>query len=156
MPSPALSPLYLGKNRSESALLSTANVNRDGTGTIVDLFTADAFYGSMVERISIMSAGAISTATSANIIRMWLKRASTYRLLAEFAIAIATPSATAGGGFLPGTSAASPFLTINKRIFGGITTLTAAADVLAFSIHTVAGTQDNYHVTAEGADYALP
>lgn len=148
MSSPCLTPLYLGKNRSDSALLSTANVNRDGTGTIVDLFVADATYGSLVERIAIMSRGAIGTPTSANIIRMWAKRASTYRFLAEFAIAIASPTATAAGGFLPGTSAAAPWLTINKRIAGG--------DTLSFSIHTVAGTQDNYDVMAEGGDFALP
>lgn len=148
MSSPCLTPLYLGKNRSESGLLGTANVNRDGTGTILDLFVADATYGSLVERIAIMSRGAIGVACSANIIRMWAKRASTYRFLAEYAIAIATPSATAGGSFLPGTTAAVPWLTINKRIAGG--------DTLSFSIHTVAGTQDNYDIMAEGGDFALP
>jgi hypothetical protein len=148
MSTPCLTPLYLGKNRSDSGLLSTANTNRDGTGTIVDLLVADATYGSLVERIAVMSVGAITTLTSANVIRMWAKRSATYRLLAEFAIAAATPSAIIGGGFLPGASAAAPWLTINKRIAGG--------DTLSFSIHTVAGTQDNYHVMAEGGDYALP
>lgn len=148
MSSPCLTPLYLGKNRSDSGLLSTAETSRSAPTSLLDLFVADATYGSLVERIAIMSVGAIGTATSANVIRMWMKRSSTYRLLAEFVIATATPTALAAGGFLPGTSAASPWLTINKRVAGG--------DTLAFSIHTVAGTQDNYHVMAEGGDFALP
>lgn len=148
MSSPCLTPLYLGKNRSESGLLSTADTSRSAPASLLDLFIADATFGSLVERISVLSVGAIGTPSSANIIRMWAKRSATYRLLAEYAIAIASPTASAAGGFLPGASATSPWLTINKRIAGG--------DTLSFSIHTVAGTQDNYHVMAEGGDFALP
>lgn len=158
MPSPATSPAFLGKNRAQAGLLSVANTLRDGTGTMVDTFTADATYGSLVEKISFVSAGAIAVATSDNVIRMWRKTGATYRLIREFLIKGNTPSAVLAGPssgsvtpLLPAagqTQVNDPSLTVNVRL--------AAAEVLAFSVHTMAGTQDNYHVNAEGGDFANP
>lgn len=139
-------PIFPGSCAPKSGVLSTANTNRDGTGSFLDFTAPDATNGAIAARISAISAGAISVATSDNIIRMWSKVGSTYRLLAEYAIATATPSATVAGSTLPGTTTDDPWLTINLAL--------AAAEVLSFSIHTVAGTQDNYHVRVEFGPYS--
>ncbi len=138
-------PLFPGQVIPKSGLLNTANTARDGSGTMLDIWAGDA-NGSIVERIGAMSAGAISSPASANVIRAWGKVGSTYRMLAEFPIATATPSATAGGATLPGTTVQSPMLTVNWKL--------AANEGLSFSIHTVASSVDYFHMRAEVGAYS--
>lgn len=72
------------------AVLSVANANRDGTGTLVDLFTAGA-NGSRVDKVVHKA----TAATTAGVIRIYLKLASgTARLLTEVPVLAATPSAS--------------------------------------------------------------
>lgn len=154
---PQLTPAFIGKVRSPAGLLSVANTTRDGSaGTFVDLFAADTTFGSLVEKIYFVSAGAIAVAPSDNVIRMYRKTGAVYRLIREFSTKTITPSATLGGPssgtvtpLLPAagqTQVNDPSVIVNVKL--------APGDTLSFSIHTVAGTQDNYHVHAEGGDYA--
>ncbi len=142
----ATQPMFPGKINAMSGLLDTANTARDGTGTMLDIANSDP-NGGIIERISAISAGPIATPASDNVIRMWGKLSTTYRLLAEFPIATATPSATAGGGTLPGTTTQNPWLTVNVKL--------QPLESVSFSIHTHAGAEDDYHVRVESGAYSL-
>jgi hypothetical protein len=77
--------------RSEVATISTANTNRDGTGTITSVFTAGA-NGSRVERIEIKA----NATTTAGMVRLFRKKgAGAWKLWREYAITAVTPSASA-------------------------------------------------------------
>lgn len=77
--------------RSEVATISTANTNRDGTGTITSVFTAGA-NGSRVERIEIKA----NATTTAGMVRLFRKKgAGAWKLWREYAITVVTPSASA-------------------------------------------------------------
>lgn len=93
---------YTKNARQQSAVVSTANTNRDGTGTMVILWTAPAFVdatnpgGSRIERINIQ---AIST-TTAGMVRIFVSSdgaantaANTF-LYQEVLVTAATPSTT--------------------------------------------------------------
>lgn len=85
----ATSPQYAAVPLSPAVLLSTANPNRDGTGTVVQLVPASA-NGSRVDDITIQAQGA----TSAGMVRFFLKRGSLFFLLQEVLVSAQTPSAT--------------------------------------------------------------
>ena len=85
----AASPAYTATPRTERATLSAANTNRDGTGTIVNLFTAGA-NGSRVERITVCATGT----TTAGMIRFYLYDGTNTDLWKEVAVSGITPSAT--------------------------------------------------------------
>jgi hypothetical protein len=85
----ASSPAYTATPRTERATISAANTNRDGTGTIVNLFTAGA-NGSRVERITICATGT----TTAGMIRFYLFDGTNTDLWREVAVSAVTPSAT--------------------------------------------------------------
>lgn len=88
----AASPAYTAIPRTERATLSAANTNRDGTGTIVNLFTAGAS-GSRVERITICATGT----TTAGMIRFYLFDGTNTDLWKEVAVSAITPSGTIAG-----------------------------------------------------------
>jgi hypothetical protein len=75
--------------RTEPVLISAANTNRDGTGTIVDGFLPGAS-GSRVERIRIKAVGTTTTGK----VRIFIYDGSTYRLFEEVDVTAATPSAS--------------------------------------------------------------
>lgn len=85
----AASPAYTATPRTERATLSTANPNRDGTGTIVNLFTAGA-NGSRVERITICATGT----TTAGMIRFYLFGGTNTDLWLEVPVLAISPSGT--------------------------------------------------------------
>jgi hypothetical protein len=85
----ATSPAYTAIPRTERATISAANTNRDGTGTIVNLFTAGA-NGSRVERITICATGT----TTAGMIRFYLFDGTNTDLWLEVSVNAITPSAT--------------------------------------------------------------
>ena len=80
---------YASTPRAASAVLSAANTNRDGTGTIVTLI-AGATNGTRVDDIRISATGT----TTAGMIRFYLSLDSgtTNRLLFEVPVSAATPS----------------------------------------------------------------
>lgn len=85
----AAAPAYTATPRTERAEISTANTNRDGTGTIVNLFTAGA-NGSRLERITICATGT----TTDGIIRLYLYDGTNTDLWKEIPVTAVTPSGT--------------------------------------------------------------
>lgn len=87
----SVQPQYAAMPTISLVQASTANTNRDGTGTIATLLTGRA-PGTRVERV--MAKAAVTT--TAGMLRIYLKLASgdTWRLLAEIAVTAVTPSAS--------------------------------------------------------------
>jgi hypothetical protein len=79
--------------------ISTANTNRDGTGTMGTLLTG-ATDGTRIEAIKIKATGT----TTAGMVRIFYYDGTNVRLLGEVPIAAVTPSAT-----LPAYEATIPF-----------------------------------------------
>lgn len=76
--------------RSEVATISTANTNRDGTGTITSVFTAGGS-GSRVERIEIKA----NVTTTAGMVRLFRKKAAgAWKLWREYQVIAITASAS--------------------------------------------------------------
>ena len=69
--------------------ISTANTNRDGTGTIGTLITAPTA-GTRVDDIEICAAGT----TTAGVVRMFVHDGTNYRLMREILVTGLTPSTT--------------------------------------------------------------
>lgn len=69
--------------------ISTANTNRDGTGTIGTVFTAGTS-GSRVDRIIVEATGT----TTAGMVRLFLHNGTTAFLWREVSVSAITPSAT--------------------------------------------------------------
>lgn len=86
----AADPQFQSAPRLGQALLSTANPNRDGTGTIGTVFTAGAS-GSECLWCKVKARGT----TTAGMIRLFLHDGTSYRgLLVEIPVTAITPSAT--------------------------------------------------------------
>lgn len=69
--------------------LSTANTNRDGTGTIATVFTAGAS-GSRIDMIDLQATGT----TTAGMIRLFVNDGTNSRLIFEVPVLANTPSGT--------------------------------------------------------------
>jgi hypothetical protein len=92
--------------RNAIGQVSAANTNRDGTGTIVSVFTAGA-NGSRVDKITIKAVAS----TTAGMIRLYIHDGANTRLWREVEVPAVTPSGTvrtfleevipAGGLLLP-------------------------------------------------------
>jgi hypothetical protein len=80
---------YASGIRTEVAQLSAANPNRDGTGTIVNVFTAGSA-GSRIDDITISPA----VTTTAGMVRFFIHDGANTRFWREFPIAANTLSAT--------------------------------------------------------------
>ena len=115
--------------RTERATISAANTNRDGTGTIVNLFTAGSG-GSRVERITIC---AIDT-TTAGMIRFYLFDGTNTDLWREVPVNAITPS---------GTSSA-----YSSQI-GGLAFILSAGKSLRASTNNA----ESFRVIVEGGDF---
>jgi hypothetical protein len=85
----ASSQLFVGTPKSPQARISVANANRDGTGTVVDLYTAGAS-GGRVDDIKIKANGA----TTAGMIRFYKHDGANYRLLTERVVGVVNPAAS--------------------------------------------------------------
>ena len=80
---------YAATVRGAAAQVTTANALRNGTGTIVSVFTAGAS-GSRIDDIYMVA----TTATTANVIRLFISDGTNIRLLSETIVPIVTPSTT--------------------------------------------------------------
>lgn len=89
MSSPNTNPIFTDTPNFGAAEISAANTGRDGTGTVVTIFTAGT-KGSRVHRIC---AKAIVT-TTAGMIRLFIHNGAAYFLYKEFPVTAITPSAT--------------------------------------------------------------
>jgi hypothetical protein len=80
---------YAATPRSAVGQVSTANANRDGTGTIVSIFSAGA-NGSRVDDIWIVATGTVT----AGVVRLYLNDGTNTRLWQEIMVTATTPSTT--------------------------------------------------------------
>jgi phospholipase/lecithinase/hemolysin len=85
----AVAPQYVGTPKTWVGQVTTANTNRDGTGTIATIATAGAS-GSRIDTVTIK---AIAT-TTAGTVRLFLNDGTNTRLLDEIPVIAVTPSAT--------------------------------------------------------------
>lgn len=85
----ATDPTFTATAKVGIGQLTTANTNRDGTGTIVTVFTAGAS-GSRINEVVIQATGT----TTLGSVSLFIHDGSNSRLFDEIAIAAATPSAT--------------------------------------------------------------
>lgn len=80
---------YASTVRAAVAQISTANTNRNGTGTIATVFTAGS-NGSRIDDISIDATGT----TTAGVVRLFINDGSTSYLWQEILVSAITPSTT--------------------------------------------------------------
>ncbi len=82
-------PQYASVPKCGIGQVSVANTNRDGTGTIVTIFSAGAS-GSRIDAIDLKAVGT----TTAGMIRLFLHDGANARLLTEVPVVAVTPSGT--------------------------------------------------------------
>ena len=82
-------PIFILSPRVAAARIATANVNRDGTGTVGSLCVAGA-NGTRIDRIIITA----TATTTAGMIRFFSFDGTNYRAIKEVAVSAVTPSAT--------------------------------------------------------------
>ncbi len=80
-------PIFVQAPRTEIVQVSTANTNRDGSGTLSTAVSAGA-NGSALKRIDVTAVGT----TTAGVIRAFLFDGTSYRLWKERLVAAITPS----------------------------------------------------------------
>src|SRR2546430_1563628 len=88
----ASAPIFTGTPRHEMVQISTANTNRDGTGTLGTLLTAGSS-GSRIEHIQIMGVGTVT----AGVVRIFIDDGTNKRLWREISVTATTPSGTVVG-----------------------------------------------------------
>lgn len=82
------SPYFSGTPKSSTAVVSTANTNRDGTGTLADLLTAGSS-GSLVNGVTFHATGTVAD----GMIRIFHYDGTNNRLIGELKVTAATPDA---------------------------------------------------------------
>lgn len=85
----ATAPAFAATPRIGAVSISTANTNRDGTGTIGTVLTAGSG-GTKIDEVVVQATGT----TTAGMVRLYLYDGSTYFLYDEVPITAATPSGT--------------------------------------------------------------
>ena len=83
------SAAYASTPKSAAVTISTANTNRDGTGTLVLLITAGSS-GTRIDDISIVA----KATTTAGVVRLFKYNGTSYYLWKEILVNANTPSAT--------------------------------------------------------------
>lgn len=127
----ASTPSFTSTPRASTVAISTANTNRDGTGTITSLMSGVAA-GTRVEEVWVQATGA----TTAGAVRLFLSLdgGSTWRLIREQMISAVTPSTTVAASF--------------HRIVFPVLLLRDSDARLGVSTHNA----ESFHVTAFGGD----
>lgn len=82
-------PQFATSPRNAAATLLVANAGRDGTGTVVTLFTAST-NGARIDEISVKA----TVTTTAGMVRFWLHDGTNYFFWKELAVPAIVPSAT--------------------------------------------------------------
>lgn len=125
-------PKYPQTLRSEDVVVSTANTNRDGTGTLASAFTG-ASTGSVVRRCRIAATGT----TTDGMLRVYVYDGTNNRLIEEIPVPARAPGATIRTWTFLWTPS------------GGEVFLPSASYILKISTHNA----ETFHVTTEGMDY---
>lgn len=81
-------PIFAQAVRHAVATIATANTNRDGSGTLGTIFTADATDGSLLDFVEAVAIGA----TTAGVIRLFIHNGSAAFLWRELLVSAITPS----------------------------------------------------------------
>jgi len=115
--------------------ISTANTNRDGTGTLGDVITGTT-NGTRVDRVRIMATGT----TTAGMVRFYLWDGTNNRLWRELAVTAITPSATVLGY-------ANEILTPDTQ--SPLLVLPSSSWTLRASTHNA----ETFDIVAHGGDY---
>lgn len=125
-------PIFVETPKIGTAQISTANTNRDGTGTVGTVLTAGS-NGSRIHRIRVKAGGT----TTAGMVRLFIHDGSAYRLWHEIPVTAITPSATVETFedelYLPGES--------------------ALALPSGYSLRASTHNAETFNVIAEGGDY---
>lgn len=82
-------PIFIGTPRASAGVISAANSNRDGTGTLVDILTAGAA-GSKIDSVRIKATGT----TTAGMVRLFLYDGTNNFLIREIAVSAITVSSS--------------------------------------------------------------
>lgn len=85
----ASTPSFVAAPNTGIGQISTANTNRDGTGTVGTILTAGAS-GTRIDRVVVTA----QVTTTTGMIRLFIHDGSAYRLWREIAVTAATPSAS--------------------------------------------------------------
>lgn len=133
-------PIFLAKPRLESCRISAANVNRDGSGTLVQLWVAGA-NGSRIDYIIFTNASPNIGAAVAKVWRVFVSDTSGLnpRLVNEQNVAAVTSSATAQG------QTATITMTNGRMLQAG--------QIVYVTQSVCATTADQTDVFAQGGDY---
>lgn len=127
-------PIFAQAPRHAAAAISTANTNRDGSGTIGTIFTANATNGSSLDSIQITATGT----TTAGVVRLYKHNGSTSFLWKEILV----------GAIIPSTSTA----VFSRRVD---CSLPANACYLpaGWSLRASTHNAETFNVHAEGYDF---
>lgn len=133
-------PIFTLTANTPTAVIAAANTTKDGSGTLVTLFSAGS-NGSRVDSVTFTSAQATVAVNSAMVGRIFLTDTSgnNPRLVGEVAILAVTGSNTAIG--------AQYTYTFTNGLF------MASGQILKVSQSVYAGVQDQMHVYAKGGDF---
>lgn len=115
--------------------ISTANTNRDGTGTIATIFTAGA-NGSRIDAVDLKAVGT----TTAGMIRLFIHDGVNARLLSEVPVTAITPSGT-----LPSWESQ-----LNTNTMTQVLPLLLPA---GYSLHAATNNAETFNVIALGGDF---
>lgn len=126
-------PIFVQAPRVAVGSLSTANTNRDGSGTIAIVFTAGSD-GSRLEHIDINAIGT----TTAGVIRLFIYDGSTAHLWKEILVTAVTPS----------TTVAVWSYSLDCSIPANVCVLQTG-----YSLRASTHNAENFRVHAYGADY---
>ena len=135
----ALQPQYASTPKVGTAVISTANTNRDGTGTLGTVFTADTS-GSRIDGIEIQATGT----TTAGMVRLFVSDGTNHRLFAEVPVVATTPSAT--------VPAFSAFIQGNATGLVNITPLPISIPT-GWSLRASTHNAESFNVIAFGGDF---
>ncbi len=131
----ALTANFASAPRASGVSISTANTNRDGTGTLGTVFAAGSS-GSRVSRIVVQATGT----TTAGMVRLFLHNGSTPYLWKEVPISAITPSA----------SVAAAHYELNERSADGLLPLMLPS---GWSLRASTHNAEAFVVTANGGDF---
>jgi len=150
-------PIFVLSPIVATATIAAANTARDGSGALVDLFTAPTD-GGRINTIRFTSAQASAAASSTMVVRVFVTDTAGLnpRLLVESVLTSATASNTVIGAFtsidfVNGITLNSTTVT-NNNFYGGLSL--DAGQIVKVSQSIYAGPQDQNHVCAIGGYYS--
>lgn len=123
----AATPNFPSGPRLEVAAVSVANTNRDGTGTIVDIFTAGA-NGSKIDRVTVKA-----TADPADsVVMIFVHDGVSYKLFDEYDMGNPAAASATTEGFRASESYEDLVLESGQKIAAAITAAPTAGVVNVF------------------------